>query len=161
MIAATAPDPPASMITARRTMEQCFIASYDAYFEKKRHQETALTLKKASSTILKTRTTESSTDFADNEIPADKEQLEALIQRRCNETFQKKLQTELDKRLKIEGAKNFSRGKQSASRKKKTEQQTSRQQKNSQDGKSPGTNQDTKKKSTKNSWKQQRKTNNI
>ena len=72
----------------------------------KRHTEMSLSLKKLAKTTILTKATEASVDLGDSELPADKEQLEALIQRRCTEAIKKELGMALDKRLKREGAKN-------------------------------------------------------
>ena len=87
----------------------------------KRHLEMTITLKKHTKETMTSKAIEESVDFADAELPADKEQLDALILRRCQEMLKKNLGTELDKRLKKEGAKKFARGKLSTSRKRKQE----------------------------------------
>ena len=86
----------------------------------KRFLETSLSLKKHAKTAILAKATAESVDLGDSELPADKEQLDALIARRCEEALKHQLGAALDKRLKKEGAKKFTRGTPSASRKKKT-----------------------------------------
>ena len=130
------PDEPTALATGtlpivvelKRIIEAVFVTSWDRYLQQQQENDIALTLKKIAKAVLLEQSTEATVMEIDNELPADRDHLEALIQRSADSIFQQRLDQAINARLSaiLGDSKNTPRGPPSrASRKKKTDRSPS------------------------------------
>jgi hypothetical protein len=101
----------------KRAIESVFVLSWDAFLATSRENQLSLSLKKEAKATLLAAKTEDATMTIDNEVPADRAQLQELIQKEASKLAKSMIKEEVSNQLRF---KNGTGGPSGASQKKKS-----------------------------------------